>query len=86
MTCPLCGNEFDPKKILNGAKSFGERIKILRTRLGMTQSDLAIKSGVSAQNISAYEQEIRHAPNLRYAKKICMALGVSIDVVAGDDL
>jgi transcriptional regulator with XRE-family HTH domain len=60
----------------------GERIKERRKALGMTQKELAEKSGVHKNSITHYEKD-RCEPTLFNASCIATALGVSIDFLAG---
>jgi len=61
--------------------TIGERIKNLRISAGLTQEELAQRIGVKKQNISRYENG-RVEPNIRTAKKIADALGVTIEEMA----
>ena len=63
--------------------TLASRIKDLRLDAGLTQEQLAEKIGVKKQNISRYESG-RVEPNIRTAKKLADALGVSLeDMAAG---
>lgn len=59
----------------------GERIRALRLDAGMTQEELAQRIGLKKQNISRYENS-RVEPNIRTAKRIAEALGVSLEEMA----
>ena len=59
----------------------GERIRGLRLDAGMTQEELAQKIGLKKQNISRYENS-HVEPNIRTAKRIAEALGVSLEEMA----
>lgn len=59
------------------------RIRDLRLNAGLTQEQLAEKIGVKKQNISRYENG-RVEPNIRTAKKIADALGVSLEEMASE--
>jgi transcriptional regulator with XRE-family HTH domain len=59
----------------------GDRLKELRDKAGLTQTDLAAKSGLSLGVIHDYEQGKRE-PTLRSAVKLAAALGVSVEVLA----
>jgi transcriptional regulator with XRE-family HTH domain len=57
---------------------FGEKLKALRTSKGFGVNQLALKSGVSASQISRFEKGERKDPTLETLKKLSIALGVSI--------
>ncbi|MDQ8500180.1 helix-turn-helix transcriptional regulator [Enterococcus faecium] len=57
---------------------FGEKLKKLRTFRGLGVNQLALKSGVSASQISRFEKGERKDPTLETLKKLSTALGVSI--------
>lgn len=63
--------------------SFGEKLKQLRLQAGLTQDALAAKIGVQKQTISRYENSERD-PNIRTAKRIADALGISLEELALD--
>ena len=63
--------------------SFGDKLKQLRLDAGLTQDALAAKIGVQKQTISRYENSERE-PNIRTAKRIADALGVSLEELALD--
>lgn len=60
---------------------FGELLKNARTKAGLTQSDLAEKSGVPIGTIRDYEQGKRD-PMLSTARKLAVTLGVSLDALS----
>lgn len=57
---------------------FGEKLRQLRTSRGFGVNQLALKSGVSASQISRFEKGERKDPTLETLKKLASALGVSI--------
>ena len=59
-------------------------IRQRRAELNMSQSDLAIKTGVDKRQIRRYESGDTQ-PSLPIAKAIANALGISIDELAGTD-
>jgi len=61
---------------------FAERIKELRTELGLNQGEFADKVGVSRGAMSYYEQEAR-TPDLNVLHSICEKCGVSADYMIG---
>lgn len=54
--------------------TLGERIKSARRECGMTQKDLADKTGMTYQQISQYERNERR-PKLETLQRIAVALG-----------
>ena len=65
--------------------SLGERIKLRRQALNITQQQLAQALGMTPQHISAIEQD-KGAPSLILLPKLAEELGVSIDyLVSGKE-
>lgn len=62
---------------------FGNRIKKLRIKNGLSQTELADKTGVSEQAISFYENGKRH-PKIETWQKIANALRTSVVYARGD--
>jgi transcriptional regulator with XRE-family HTH domain len=62
--------------------TFAERLRELRNKAGLTQEQLADKSGVPLGSIRQYEQALRE-PYWSVVFKLAAALGVSTDVFAG---
>jgi transcriptional regulator with XRE-family HTH domain len=60
----------------------GTRLKGLREDRGLTQTQLADRAGVPLGSLRNYEQGHR-TPLLDQAAKLAVALGVSLDVLAG---
>lgn len=58
--------------------SFGSRIATRRAELGLTQRELAAKSGVSWSQISRYESD-QASPRLKVIMKLAEALGLNVD-------
>ncbi|PIS13834.1 XRE family transcriptional regulator [Candidatus Shapirobacteria bacterium CG09_land_8_20_14_0_10_47_13] len=58
-------------------KRFGQRIKELRKRLGLTQEDLAFKVGVDRSYMGFVERGEKN-PTLKRIISISKALGVSL--------
>jgi len=63
-------------------KTFGDKLKAARLAIGWTQAKLAEKSGIPLGTIREYEQHKRE-PLLSKAGKLALALGVSLDELAG---
>jgi len=58
--------------------SLGQRLRKRRQALKLTQQELAESLGVTAQHISAIEQDNR-APSLPFLAKLAEELGVTVD-------
>ena len=58
--------------------TLGERMKMRRQRLKLTQQQIADAIGLSPQHISAIEQDQR-APSLPFLAKLAEELGVTVD-------
>jgi len=59
-------------------KTFSERLKAFRIVAGLSQTELAARSGVPASVIRNYEQQ-RNAPLLENAIKLARALGQPLE-------
>ena len=59
--------------------SFGEKLKQIREKKKMTQSQLALKLGVTQRTISYYENNTSKPTNIQLITNIANALDVSID-------
>lgn len=64
--------------------TIGERIKDYRTSAGLTQAQLAQKSGLAVGTIHQYENNKRQ-PRVEQLKKIANALNVPVDVFVDND-
>lgn len=62
--------------------NFSENLKKIRTKMKMSQSDLAKKVGVSERMIQKYEAGVA-VPRITVADKIAKALKVSSDELVG---
>jgi transcriptional regulator with XRE-family HTH domain len=58
------------------SRYFSAQLKALRTRLGLSQADLAARSGVTREAIARYETGPR-IPTLTVAQRLAEALGVN---------
>lgn len=54
----------------------GQKIKLRREQLGMSQRELADKTGMKQPNISAIE--CGKVPTIKVLTRICSVLGVSV--------
>lgn len=61
---------------------FGQRIKQLRTELGLSQREFANKIGVTASALSSYEKGIKN-PSINVAICIAEAFDISLDWLCG---
>jgi transcriptional regulator with XRE-family HTH domain len=57
--------------------TFAEKLKALRGRAGLTQTDLAEKAGLAKQTVSHLEAGIRR-PGLSTAQRLARALNVPL--------
>lgn len=62
----------------------GQRLQRLRQDKGLSQSQLAKRAGVPVGTLKNWEQD-RREPLLDTAAKIAVALGISLDELAGID-
>lgn len=66
-------------------KQFGERVRVMRKLLGLTQAELAEKLGVTNPAIVAYEKG-KQEPTLRNLLILAQTLNTSIDwLVTGNE-
>ena len=64
------------------AESLGKRLMRLRKENGMTQKQLAEKSGIALASISVYENDVAD-PSLFKAFCLAETLGVTLDYLVG---
>jgi transcriptional regulator with XRE-family HTH domain len=64
----------------------GRRVKRLRERAGMTQHELADRSGVSRTTIANLETGVRPSLLVDNAVRLADALGVSLDLLVRGDI
>ncbi len=64
--------------------TLGARIKQLRKKNGLTQSELASRLGVSPSAVGMYEQD-RREPDSRILGRLCELFGVTGDYFIGAD-
>jgi transcriptional regulator with XRE-family HTH domain len=65
-----------------GAETMGQRFKRLREAAGLTQAELARRTGIPMGTIRNWEQELR-IPRFDHAIRAADALGISLDELAG---
>lgn len=63
---------------------YGKRIKLIRKQRGMTQSELAEKSGLLQSQISMIERGKRNL-SVRVADKIVAVLGVTLNDIMREE-
>lgn len=71
------------QSVADDSEEIGERIKELRKSKGVSQKELAQKTGLSIGSIQGYEQG-RYNPKLEVIVKIAGALGVDLKVFYDD--
>ena len=62
--------------------TLGDRIKFHRKRLGMTQEQLAVRMGVSAQAVSKWENNLS-CPDISVLPDLADVFGISVDELLG---
>lgn len=65
---------------------FGEKLRTLRQRHGMTMRELADRLGLVTHGYLGDLESGRRQPSLELALKIADVFGVSVDQLARDDL
>lgn len=63
---------------------YGEKIRDVRKRLGMTLEDVSLKTGFTKSFISQIENG-KNSPSIASLKKICFTLGISISDLFEDE-
>jgi transcriptional regulator with XRE-family HTH domain len=63
--------------------TFGARLKQWREKRGWSQQELAKRSSVPYMTIWRAEAQAHHSPRMEIAKRLALALGVSLDVLCG---
>jgi transcriptional regulator with XRE-family HTH domain len=64
-------------------KTFGQRLRMIREKRGLSPTQLAEVSGVPYETIYRVERGTHTEPRVSVAVKLARALGVSLDVLAG---
>jgi len=64
---------------MTSGKTISENIKRLRTKLGLTQDDLAKKADIKYTTLMKVESGTVNKPSVQTMAKIAIALGVSIE-------
>lgn len=67
-------------------QGFGEKLRVLRQRHGMTMRELAEKLGLSTHGYIGDLESGRRQPSLDLAVRIADLFGVTVDQLARDDL
>lgn len=71
------------RKVSAIAMRIGDRIRLHRRRLGMTQKELAARVGVSPGTIGMYETN-RREPDLETIRRLAEVLGVTVAELVGE--
>ena len=66
-------------------QTLGERLKAVRRRLGMSQEELALRSGVTKEAIEVVESGKRLYMRSDHLARLVKALGVSADELLGTE-
>ena len=64
---------------------FNERLRMLRKKSGLTQTELAEAAGSTMRSIQNYEAGKRYPQNIEIAKKLAAALGVTSGELLGEE-
>ena len=64
-------------------KKFGEKVRLRREELGLSQEEFAFQSGIHRTYVSGIERGVRN-PSLTMVERIVKALGISFDDLIGD--
>jgi len=67
------------------AQTLGDRLRAVRRRLGVSQVELAAKSGVEQEAIARVEQNKRRSMRSDDLARLVKALGVSADELLGTE-
>ena len=65
------------------ARGFGKSVQAARLERGWSQDELAEKAGVSRPTVSRVE--LGQEPSMRTARRLATALGLSVEIIGGDD-
>jgi len=64
---------------MTSGETISENIKKLRTKLGLTQDDLAKKADIKYTTLMKVERGVVNKPSVQMMAEIAKALGVSIE-------
>jgi transcriptional regulator with XRE-family HTH domain len=67
-------------------RRFGEKLRVLRQRHGMTMRDLADKLGLGTHGYIGDLESGRRQPSLELALHVAELFGVTVDQLAKDEL
>ncbi len=65
--------------------TFGEKVKTERTKLGLTQEELAAKVGATVRVIFSYENDKSRPRGTERYRKLAEALNVNVDYLLSED-
>jgi transcriptional regulator with XRE-family HTH domain len=65
--------------------TFGEKVRQERTKLKLTQDELATKMGVTRRVITSYESDKSRPRGIDNYKKLAEALGVNVNYLLSED-
>ena len=67
-----------------GSQTIGERIAAIRTRNGLSQTELARRCGVAPQRINQLERDKINDPHLSTLTALALALGCTVAELIGE--
>lgn len=65
--------------------TFGERLRAMREKKGMTQTELSEAAGITMRSVQNYESGKRYPGNIEIAMKIAAALGTNTQKLLGEE-
>lgn len=65
--------------------TFGEKVKAERTKLGMSQDELAAKIGVTRRIIGSYENDKSRPRGMERYKKLAESLNINVNYLLSED-
>lgn len=63
-------------------KIFAERLRFLREELGVNQTEIANRAGISRQSVTQYERGSR-VPDIKTLRNLAVVFGVTSDYLVG---
>lgn len=74
MKCPRCNGTGEVEMTL------GEQVRVARTKLGLSQDELAVRAGVHRNSVSAFERGSAWKTELSTIRALCTVLGLRVNI------